>query len=95
MFGDRFELGKVTEVPLTDEAVFMPGQAIDPDGKSEVSTVQFDALELTVKTLGKEICTEFSTPLSVFGVVVQTSPPDEVDVVCLSSLMYVEVRFPA
>lgn len=65
----------------------MPGHAFEPAGISEVVTVQFDAVELTVNPVGNTIWTLFSVPLSDEGVVVHKSPPVEADIACLSSLM--------
>jgi hypothetical protein len=53
--GERSELGKVTIWPDTEVAVAISGQAAAPDGKLLVSTVQFEAAELTVNADGKII----------------------------------------
>lgn len=79
-------LGKVTVCPDTADAVPIPTQAVEPEGMSVVATVQFDAVEFTVKPVGKVTCTSASVP--VVDGSAQTNPPVVVLAVILSILKY-------
>ena len=62
-FAVKSELPKVTVLPETALAfVEIPGQAVAPAGRLEVSVVQLEVLAEIVKSVGKVTSTEFSIP---------------------------------
>lgn len=91
----KFELGNVTVWPETFVAVPIPGQAVAPDGRFEVVTVQFEADELTVKPAGKNTATFATVPPLIVGVWAHTKLPVWVFGVVLLSRKVVLVRAPA
>lgn len=55
--------GKLTIWPETAVAVPIPGNGVAPEGRLVVVTIQFEAVEFTVKPDGNITCIEFSTPV--------------------------------
>lgn len=67
-------LGKVTVWPETKVAVPMPGQAVLPDGRLVVVTVQLEIVVLMVKSCGNVIAILFSTSVVPVEGLAQTVP---------------------
>lgn len=86
----RSVAGNITETPLTDEAVFMPGHAVAAElsdgftGKLVVVTVQLEAVDEIVQSTGKSMTTFVSVP--TVSVSIQAVPEIAEPVASLSNL---------